>query len=267
MLRSRKSRPDLRHAVLIIGTPAVRKGAPHVEGSPDTGSVRYSRPRPGEAATALATTFPVVAGLVGETAFTRLAGGFVSKSAATAASALRFTMGFPAYLASASAPADAAYLPDVARLEWGIAKANCAPESTSLPSSALMQVRDDQFPRLTFTMSPSTHTVASRFPVDRIWCAAGSFGNVPDIAPAAEDAVRLLVYRAPLGEVRLRRMSKAAFAFVRGLRAGRTLGEAETHATSIGEQFDAGRVLLDLIDAGLLADFSIGSNLKTGCLP
>jgi len=164
MLRSRKSQPDVRHAVLKAGTRATRKRVSIVEGPIDVAPARHPRPRPVEAAAALAGTFPVVAGLVGEAAFTRLAGGFLSQSATINTSELRFTMGFPAYLASASAPVGAAYLPDVARLEWGIAKANEAPDFASLPAAALMRVRDDHFSRLTFTMSPSSHTVASRFP-------------------------------------------------------------------------------------------------------
>jgi len=264
MLKSMESPGNLRLAILPTDTALPHEAAAIGKGPADAVLASYLSHYLDNLTGALAATFPIVARIVGKPCFASLVEGFVMRSASRSVGIVRSGMTFPIYLASVPALAGAAYLPDVARLEWAVNEASRAQGASGLSTAALMQVRDTFFSRLIFAVNPASHTVASRYPVDSIWRAGQSSPNTPGNTRQAENAVRLLVHRPTGRDVVLRRLSKAEFTFLRALRAGRTLGEAEKHAIAVEEPFNTGRILIELIDAGVLTDFTIGSALLTG---
>jgi len=266
MLTYDKSQANAHHMFVASEFPATRDDNLPVNISAEAGCECYTRPGPTELTCDLSSKFPVVAKHVGKACFAGVAEGFVAWSARRPGRRFRLGAGFPVYLASRPDMANAAYLPDVARLEWAVFLSRSAPWISCLSMAELMLVRDDDFARLIFAVSPVTHTVTSRFPVDSIWRTRTSLsaGGSRETTSPDGDTVRLLVHPTADGDVQVRRLSKAEFAFFRVLRAGKTLGEAEKHATSIEAACDVGRMLLDLLDSRVLADFTIGSDLTAG---
>ena len=152
------------------------------------------------------------------------------------------------------------YLPDVARLEWAMSRAESAADAVPLDARTLASVDPADTPRLRFTLDPSYALLESSWPVDRIWRANQAAGQ-PDADPdatvdLAAGGARLEIRRAA-DDVVLRALDPATFAFRRALAAGDTLEEAAAAALRLGTAFDLGRDLCALLDEGTLTSFTL----------
>jgi len=201
----------------------------------------------------LAATFPVVAQLVGEAFFRRMAGDFVRAHPPRRPELLAYGQEFPGFAGEYRAADSVPYLADVARLELAWNFAYNAPDQVPLAPQALTAFALDELETLRLVPHPSLRFVASNWPVMAIWQAHQSEGG-PD-APIDLDAGgdMLLVYR-PREDTLIRKVGPGAFAFVMALAARQTLEAAFTSALAGDPDFDVSGEFSALLAAELFVE-------------
>jgi hypothetical protein len=205
----------------------------------------------------LRATFPVVAQLVGEDFFLRLAGDFVRAHPPARPELLAYGQDFPAFVAGYEAAATVPYLADVARLELAWNFAYNAPDREPLPPQALAAFAPEQLETLLLTPHPSLRFVASRWPVMAIWQAhQAEDGQVDDQIGRIDleaGGDMLLVYR-PRQDTLIRKVGAGAFAFVMALAARQSLAAAYSSALAGDPDFNVAGELSALLAADLFAE-------------
>ncbi|MCK6453969.1 MAG: putative DNA-binding domain-containing protein [Alphaproteobacteria bacterium] len=174
---------------------------------------------------ALATTFPVVARLVGGAYFASAARRFIEREPPRSPVLAEYGAAFPDFLAGA--PNAPAYLPDVARLEWALNLAYHAEDRPALEPRQLASLPPEAQAALRLKPLPSTAIVSSAFPILAIWQA-----NQPgraDTVDLAQGGQTVLVWRED-GDAVCRALGPGEAVLLQALGAGRGLGEAASAA-------------------------------------
>lgn len=119
---------------------------------------------------ALAASFPTVQALVGEESFASMARAYWHDHPPQRGDLACFGEGLPGFIAASDQLADVPYLPDVARLDWLLARAeHAADEEPDLSTlSLLAEHAPDQ---LHLALARGTAVLASPFPVASLWKA------------------------------------------------------------------------------------------------
>lgn len=205
---------------------------------------------------ALRLAFPTVQRLVGGEFFAGAAQIFASAHLPTTADLNAYGSEFPSFL-ERFAPCDALpYLPDVARLDWAVARALHAPDATPLEFIALAAAARSDASSLRFSAHPSISFVSSHFPVDAIWRAVIAQDEDGMAAIDLDSGPVYLVVERFASSARVERLSPPEWNFCRDLLAGVPLGELVEGATEtvdvpvlLAAQFSAGRVIGPAIDS------------------
>jgi hypothetical protein len=197
----------------------------------------------------LRTTFPVVARIVDERFFGYAAACFVAAGPPASPCLHEYGAAFPGFLETFEPCRALVYLPDVARLEWAMTRAEHAADATALDTRALAAVPETARLGVRLALHPSLTLLASPWPVDRIWRA-----NQPDAAPGTTvdlDAggVHLEVRRDDDAVV-LRVLDPGVFALRAAVRDGRTLGEAADDALARDPDLDLAAAIAALLHDG-----------------
>jgi hypothetical protein len=112
----------------------------------------------------LASTYPVIAQLIGAESFEPLARHFWQQHPPQRGDMGQWGAMLPEFLAAATQLADEPFLADVARIEWALHRAATAPDAAlDAASFALLAGADDKPASL--RLSPSVYTLASAYPV------------------------------------------------------------------------------------------------------
>lgn len=202
---------------------------------------------------ALASRFPVTAGLVGEEFFQAMARIYVRCEPPRSAVLLRYGASFANFVAQFLPAGSVPYLADVARLEWAwhaaYHSADAAPMTLAELTAAAPSTED-----ATLCLHPSLAVVRAPFPVVAIWQAAGreDDGKVVRLPVGAEDA---LVVRPKL-DVEVRRLPEGGAVFVLALMGGASLQEAASSAMQDAPAFDLKANLAGLITSGAIVGVS-----------
>ena len=197
---------------------------------------------------ALAANFPVTRRIVGGACFAALARHYILDEPPQSPCLFEYGETFADYIQHFPTCRDLPYLPDIARLEWGLNEAAHAEDAVVLNLDGLANVSPDQAERLRFIPHPAARLVSSVYPLREIWQV-----GQPDAEPGAivdldEGGVDILVTRPAL-DVEWRVVSAAAATIFRKLHAGAKLQDAVTVGTASGK-VDAAAALLDLVVAG-----------------
>ncbi|MGO8914366.1 MAG: putative DNA-binding domain-containing protein [Stellaceae bacterium] len=206
----------------------------------------------------LRDTFEAVCRLVDERFFAYAAHEFIRRAPPARAVLADYGAGFAGFLAEFPPCRDLAYLADVARLEWLMARASVAAEAEPLAGTALSGIAPEDAPRLLLWLHPAWGFLASPFPVDRIWRANRQDGAEGAAIELAEGGVRLEVSRAG-GHVLMRPLDAASFAFRQALAQGCALEAAAASALAAAPDFDLGRGLGDLFRDGAVVAVELPS--------
>jgi hypothetical protein len=180
---------------------------------------------------ALAAAYPTVQQLLGDESFAALARACWLRHPPAAGDLGLWGDGLPAFIADAETLADEPYLPDVARLEWAVHRAERAADAA--PAQGLERLASDDPAALVLRLAPGTALVESRHPIVTIWQAHRSSAEdrfapvraafetgAGECALVARDGWRATVRALQTGEAR----------FTQAVLAGRSLGNALTHA-------------------------------------
>ena len=175
---------------------------------------------------ALATSFPAVRKLVGESFFEGCACAFIAEHPPAGACLNDYGGDFPAFLRGYGPAAAIGYLADVAALEHAFNRALHAADAAPADIAALGSLTPAEAASLRLVPHPAIAVLRLDSPADRIWRAV-----LDDDAAAmagidlSADPVWLLIERRPDG-VEVRRMSAGAARFTQRLIDGQPLGRA-----------------------------------------
>lgn len=198
---------------------------------------------------ALAARFPVTRQLVGEEFFTGMARLYVGQAKPKGPVLLHYGDSFPDFVAQFPPASGLPYLPDLARLEAAWTDAYNAADADALAPADLGTIAGDALASLNLTLAPSTRLLRSSFPVGSLWSA---HQTTPVTIPALSGSECVLLTR-PGADVRLTIIPPAAFAFLKAIGQGRTLGQAAEAALTDFPDFDPGAALVGLAGLGAFA--------------
>jgi hypothetical protein len=175
----------------------------------------------------LERTFPVVRRRVGDDFFRQLTAQYRQRFPSRHGDLHWVGHDFPAFLHEHLAGTDYAWLADLARLEWLRTESAVAAESPGLGAEVLAGVAPDDLEQVTFGLQSSMRLFSSPFPVFTVWQA-----NQSDVAPPVDQSLgnEAGMTLQQHGHLQVRRLEPDAFAFLRALSAGATLGSAMTAA-------------------------------------
>ncbi len=217
----------------------------------------------------LASTYPVVAQLIGQTSFVALARHLWQQHPPQRGDMGRWSAKLPEFLAALPQLADEPFLPDVARLEWALHRAASAPDAVlGAASFALLAAGDAQPVSLvvslaaslavslavTLTLSSGVMLLASAYPVVSIINA--HLAGQPTVGEAAAllrlgQGEHALVWRHGF-KPKLCALSAAQYQLIATLEKGAALEAALEMASSIDPAFDFNTWLGQAVQAGLV---------------
>lgn len=172
---------------------------------------------------ALASSYPVVARIVGDEFFRALAAGFLQRHPPRSAALLLYGAEFPRFLAEFPPAQAVACLGDVARLERAWAEAMHAAECTPLTLRALATLPAEQLVDARFSLHPSLRLVPSAHPIVSLWNAHREERTRSPLASSGPETALLI---RPVAQVAVHGLDAGDGAFIAALARGRTLGEA-----------------------------------------
>lgn len=204
----------------------------------------------------LASTYPVVAQLVGDGFFDYAADRFIRTHPPAGPCLFEYGAALASFLEGFPPCTGHLYLPDVARLEWAMHATLHAEEIPPVGGEALATIAPGDVGRLVLRLDPGAAWLRSPWPVDRIWRA-----NQPDADQAATvdlDAggVRLEIRRRQ-DVVGFRSLGAAEFAFRAALAAGVPLEDAAERALAEDGALDVAAALRGVLDEALLVGVAV----------
>jgi hypothetical protein len=191
----------------------------------------------GSLTAALKDTFPVVCRLVDERFFAYAAHDYIRAHPPAAPRLAEYGADFADFLAAFEPVEHLRYVPDVARLEWGVNAAYHAADAPRLDPARIAALPQERYAALRFIAHPSCRLFASEFPIDRIWQAHQPGGDLETRIDLASGGCRLLIDRND-GDIRFLALDAAAFDFLQALFAGSALQAAYEAAAAANPDFD-----------------------------
>lgn len=201
-------------------------------------------------ATAICDKFPACAWLVGADLVRAAARDYARSHPPAQPCIAEYGRDFPQFLATYGPAASLPYLESFAALEWGVAKASIATAGPPLSWTDLARLGPDALVESTLSLQPGLYYLRSGWRIGELMMTYLS-GAEPERFVLHESNT-LIEVRGTRGEVRLKRLDAATFAFRTALLKGRSIGEAAMRALDCDATFDSGAALRELVHAGLV---------------
>lgn len=198
---------------------------------------------------ALAATFSTVVMMTGEDWFRAAAREFAREHAPTGPALITYGEAFPGWIAAFGPAADAAYLGDIARLDWLWWQAWTAGDSGLLEGVELGVLGPEALGVVTLGLHPSVRIAAFDTGAPSLWLAH----QVPARGEAhvlGDEAERMLLVRTG-SQVDARLIEAGPFVFLAALAAGRSLLEAGEAAVAADPDCSLQQVLVTGLALGL----------------
>lgn len=240
--------------------PALRAMFREPEAVAERRLAAYRRNVVGNWRSALASTYPVLAQLLGPQRFGELADQYIVVCPSKCGDLNAYGEGLAAQLEASSLSKALPYLPDMARLEWALLVAYGAEDAAVPDLAALSAVPASAQASLKFRVWSGATLIESPWPLVEIWKAHQLEPEQRDCLLAGIDPERSstpcrgLVTRSE-GSVSVRELSVGEAAFLRELQCGQSLGEAIRAALIDEEDFNPGVALKDFTASRTLSGF------------
>ncbi|RFC35503.1 MAG: putative DNA-binding domain-containing protein [Candidatus Nitrotoga sp. LAW] len=206
----------------------------------------------------LAGAYPVIEQLVGKDFFRLLTRQFIGQYFSRSGNLHHYGAEMAGFIAAFEPAQGLVYLPDVAALEWACHCAYFAEDAATLDIGKLAQVPPEQYPDLILHIHPACHLVRSRYPITAIWHAhqPGASGDFHiDLDSGASNA---LISRKN-DVVVVSALTEGDAAWLQGIQAGTSLGEATATTLEHYPDFNLQTALLKLVAQNVLANFNLGA--------
>lgn len=202
----------------------------------------------------LASTYPVIAQLIGVESFEPLARHFWQQHPPQRGDMGQWGAQLPEFLAAAQQLADEPFLSDVARVEWALHRAASAPDAVLDAASFALLASPDAAPPVSLTWSPAAMTLASAYPVVSIINAhlqgQPTLDDAANLLSLGQDE-QALVWRQGF-KPRTRTLSAAEYQLIAAMQNGLSLDAALEQAISIDSAFDFNTWLTQAVQTGLV---------------
>jgi hypothetical protein len=172
---------------------------------------------------ALQATYPVLAELLGEEDFQRLADAYVRTHISTFASIRFYGDELAEFLAADADYSQAPVLAELARWEWALAGAFDALDAAPLGVGAFAQLPPEEWAQLRLNWSPTVHVLQLEWNVAELWKAVTDEQERPEPALAAQPGSWLL-WRHEL-QIYFRSLEADEAATIAAARAGECFGD------------------------------------------
>jgi hypothetical protein len=169
----------------------------------------------------LASTYPVLANLLGEADFQTLGEKYVATHESTFFSVRYYGDQLADFLAADAAYSQAPLLAELAKWEWAMAAAFDAADAEPIDSAVIGQVPPQEWAELRFEWSPSVQLIALEWNVPELWKAVTAETERPE--PSLE-AASWLIWRREL-QIYFRPLATEEAAVIAASRAGQSFGE------------------------------------------
>lgn len=222
----------------------------------------YRRNVIGNWRSALASSYPVLAQLLGAQRFRQIADRYIAGYPSCSGDLNDYGGELAAWLEVSSLSSERPYLPDMARLEWALLVAYGAADAAVFDLAALAEVPPAVQPNLRLHVWVGAALIESPWPLVDIWQAHQLAEDERDSALAAIDVLsptapcRGLVVRSEERVLALALTASEA-AFLLALQSGQTLAEAIAAALSEDPAFNPGATLQTFIAQRTLTGFSM----------
>ena len=190
---------------------------------------------------ALKGNYPVVAALIGEDAFHRLASDHIANTAAPSPIMATYGEGLDQTIGASPLQAPLPYLADMARLEWLVAQARNAAGAEPIDPRFFATLAPEQAESLTLKTVPAAHLARFETPVVTIWHAHQGPDRPASLSPHWNSEQALIVRQGSRITVNL--VDDATFAFAAALMRGETLGQVAADTMAHHPDDDIGAVL------------------------
>jgi hypothetical protein len=185
-------------------------------------------------ADALASNFPALARLLGESDFATLADSYVREHDSPFFNIRYYGDALPGFLATHEHYLAAPVLAELARWEWAMMAAFDAADAAVLDHAALAQLSPEKWAQLRFTFHPSLQRLGLKWNVPQLWQALTDDGVRPEVSVQAEP-IQWLVWRQQLSSY-FRSLSPIEAAALDAARSGWPFGElCELLCEEVGE--------------------------------
>lgn len=210
---------------------------------------------------ALQTNFPMLARLLGESDFEKLAAEYIRTHDSTFASIRYYGDGLEQFLKHEPAYASVPVLAEMARWEWAMTEVFDSADAVPVEPAAMAQVSPEQWADLRFEWHPSIRRLALAWNVPQLWKALASHDGDSDTeserpeVTLADGEGSWLLWRNEL-EIFFRSLTPAEAVALDRARAGGTFGEVcdvlcgYTDEAAVGLQ--AAGFLREWLQAGLI---------------
>jgi hypothetical protein len=204
----------------------------------------------------LASAYPVIRQLVGESFFRLLAKRFIEQHPSRSGNLHQYGKEMAEFLAQFENARHLHYLPDMARLEWAYHRAYFADDVAPFDLGRLAAVTPESYVDLRWHLHPSCALITSSFPISAIWQAhqdAVSADFNIDMNNCGED---LLVYRNGLN-LEIVSISADGYRWLTQMQQGKAMGAATETTLFEFPDFDLATTLRHWLAQGVLVDYEL----------
>lgn len=225
----------------------------------------YRRNVIGNWRSALASTYPVLAQLLGAQRFRELADQYIASCPSDSGDLNAYGGEMAALLEASVLRGELPYLPDLARLEWALLAAYGAADAAAFDLTALAAVPAQAQANLRFRVWAGAALIESHWPLAEIWQAHQRPTSERDAMLAAIDLSasgephNALIARSA-GRVFTVALTTGEAVFLRALQAGQTLAETIAAALAVETTFNPGAALQRLLVLRTLTGFQENRN-------
>ncbi len=210
---------------------------------------------------ALASRYPVVKRLVGDTFFRELARCYVAAEPPRSPVLLYYGETFPAFIAGFEPARPIPYLADIARIELARGLAYHAADMEIVNATAFAALDSATIAEFRVALHPSVSIIASSYPVYSIWKVNQNRAPVVPVSPWEGEAA--LVAR-PHYAVQIHKLAKGHAAFLTALAQGHPFAVAATEGVEDAPDFDVTQAFALLINAKIVTSFNPSTSVIAG---
>jgi hypothetical protein len=203
---------------------------------------------------ALLQKFPASASLVGVESVTRAAHIYVRAEPPRRPCIAEYGQSFPEFLRRTDGLPP--YLAALGELEWAVGRASIAIEAPPLLWEDVVRAGVERLLDSSLALQPGLRYVRSRWAVDELMTAYLNGSEIAATVPVERDSC--IEVRGSRGDLSLRRLDSAAYAFRAALADGRSIGAAADAVLDSDAAFDAGSALREIVGSGLVVGLSEG---------
>lgn len=195
---------------------------------------------------ALADTFPVTQGLLGEEFFRTIAREFARVNPPRSPVLAFYGRQFPAFITEFPPASNLPYLADVARLDLAYVDAFFSAEAAPVDLAVLASKLQERhkLPDLALILHPSLRVLSSSFAIFSLWAAHQNDFDISSVDAHMPESVWVLRNQQ---RVKVLRMSEGDCRFISALHGNYHLGAAAEMASDADPEFDLTRSLTVLL--------------------